>query len=67
MAYILRPEIFSLKACNIRVETDSPLTRGHTAVDFWHGTELPKNCLWAYDVNADGFFDLLIEQLEKFG
>lgn len=66
MAYILRPEIFSLKKCNIRVETESDLTRGHTAVDFWHGTDLPKNCLWAHDVNAEGFFDLLIEQLEKF-
>ncbi|RKQ71138.1 purine nucleosidase [Litorimonas taeanensis] len=66
MAYILRPELFSLKSCNIRVETESDLTRGHTAVDFWHGTDLPKNCLWAYDVDCAGFFDLLVEQLSKY-
>lgn len=66
MAYILRPELFKTKACNIRVETESDLTRGHTAVDFWHGTDLPKNCLWAHSVDREGFFDLLIEQLEKY-
>jgi len=66
MAYILAPELFELKACNIRVECESALTRGHTAVDFWHGSELPKNCRWAHKVNADGFFDLLIGQLKKY-
>lgn len=66
MAYILRPELFDLKACNIRVECDSDLTRGHTAVDFWHSSDLPKNCLWAHSVDKAGFFDLLIEQLEKY-
>lgn len=66
MAYILRPSLFKTKSCNIRVEIDSDLTRGHTAVDFWHGTDLPKNCLWAHAVDREGFFDLLIEQLEKY-
>lgn len=66
MAYILKPELFDFKPCNIRVEADSELTRGHTAVDYWHTTDLPKNSLWAYKVDADGFFDLLIEQLGKY-
>ena len=67
MAYILKPELFDFKPCNIRVEADSELTRGHTAVDYWHTTDLPKNSLWAYKVDAEGFFDLLIEQLGKYG
>ena len=66
MAYILKPELFELKDCNIRVEADSELTRGHTAVDFWQSTDLPKNSLWAHKVDADVFFDLLVSQLKKY-
>jgi len=66
MAYILKPELFDLKDCNIRVEANSELTRGHTVVDFWHATELPRNSFWAYKVDADGFFDLLVGQLGKY-
>jgi len=42
------------------------LTRGHTAVDFWYATDLPKNSLWAYKVDAEGFFDVLVGQLGKY-
>ena len=66
MAYILKPELFDLKECNIRVEAESELTRGHTAVDFWYATDLPRNSLWAYKVDADGFFDLLVAQLGMY-
>jgi len=66
MAYILKPDLFTFKPCNIRIEADSELCRGHTSVDFWYATDLPRNCLWAYDVDRDGFFDLLIAQLEKY-
>lgn len=66
IAWLLKPEIFDLKSCNIRVETDSTLTRGHTAVDFWNRTDLPKNCQWAYQADRDMFFDLLIERLELY-
>ncbi|NNE58176.1 MAG: nucleoside hydrolase [Hellea sp.] len=67
MAYLLKPEIFKLKACNIQVEVDAELTRGHTAVDFWNRTELPKNSLWAYEADRDMFFDLLIDRLKLYG
>ena len=67
MAYILKPEIFTFKSCNIRVETESELTRGHTAVDFWYATELTRNARWAYEVDTPGFFDLLIKQLSTYG
>ncbi len=66
MAYILKPELFTFKSCNIRVETDSELCRGHTSVDFWNGTDLPKNSEWAYKVDRDGFFNLMISQFEKY-
>ena len=67
IAWLLRPELFATKRCNLSVEKDSELTLGHTAVDFWHVTDRPHNVDWAYEVDADGFYDLLIERLGRFG
>jgi purine nucleosidase len=53
--------------CNISIETKSELTLGHTAVDFWHVTDRPINANWIYAVDADGFYELLIERLARFG
>lgn len=66
VAYLLKPEIFEGKLCNVSVETESELTMGHTAVDFWHVTDRPKNSNWIYAVDADGFYDLLISRLARF-
>ena len=67
IAYLLRPDLFEGKMCNISVETKSELTLGHTAVDFWHVTDRPVNANWIYAVDADGFYDLLTERLARFG
>jgi len=67
VAYLLKPELFEGKKCNISVETQSELTLGHTAVDFWNVTDRPVNANWIYAVDADGFYDLLIERLARFG
>jgi len=66
VAYLLKPEIFKGKLCNVSVETESELTIGHTAVDFWHVTDRPANTNWIYSVDADGFYDLLISRLARF-
>lgn len=63
VAYLLQPSLFEGKACNIAVETESGLTMGHTAVDFWGVTGRPANALWVHKVDADGFYDLLTERL----
>jgi len=67
VAYLLKPEIFEGKLCNVTVETESELTIGHTAVDFWHVTDRPRNSNWIYAVDADGFYELLAERLARFG
>ena len=67
VAYLLKPDLFQGKMCNIAVETQSPLTVGHTAVDFWHVTDRPLNANWIYAVDADGFYELLNEHLARFG
>ena len=66
IAWLLQPELFTGKNCNIAVETESPLTMGHTAVDFWGVTGREANVTWVYSVDADGFYDLLTERLSRF-
>lgn len=66
VAYLLQPDLFKTKLCNVAVETESELTMGHTAVDFWHVTDRPRNVRWAYDIDSDGFYDLLTERLARF-
>lgn len=65
IAYLLRPELFSGRHCNVTVETASELTLGATVVDWWGVTERPKNALVMRDVEADGFFELLTERLAR--
>jgi purine nucleosidase len=65
IAYLLKPELFEGKMCNVEVETESPLTLGHTAVDFWEVTDRAKNANWLFRIDADGFFALLIERLKR--
>jgi purine nucleosidase len=67
IAWLLAPELFEGKFCNLSVETRSELTMGHTAIDFWHVTDRPHNVNWIYSVDADGFYDLLTERLASFG
>ena len=66
IAYLLQPELFQGKRCNVEVETNSPLTLGHTAVDFWAVSGRPANAIWLHQVDAAGFFDLLIERLARY-
>ncbi len=67
IAWLLEPDLFEGKHCNVSIETESALTRGHTAVDFWHVTNRPLNTLWMHSVNADGFYELLTARLARFG
>jgi purine nucleosidase len=67
VAYLIKPELFEGRVCNVSIETRSELTLGHTAVDFWHVTDRPLNTNWVHSVDADGFYDLLIERLARFG
>ncbi len=67
IAWLLRPDLFATKRCNVSVEKESELTLGHTAVDFWHVTDRPHNVDWTCEVDADGFYALLVERLARFG
>ena len=66
VAYLLRPDIFEGKLCNVSIEIQSELTMGNTAVDFWHVTDRPKNSNWIHAVDADAFYGLLTSRLARF-
>ena len=66
IAYILSPDLFSGRHINIEVETQSELTLGMTVADWWKVTNRPENAYFIGDLNADGFFSLLIERLARF-
>jgi purine nucleosidase len=66
IAWLLDPDLFRTRHCNVSVEKESGLTLGHTAVDFWHVTDRAPNVDWAYEVDADGFYDLLVDRLGRF-
>lgn len=64
-AYLLKPELFKGRACNIEIETISELTMGATVVDFWHVTDRPHNAIYLHEVDDQGFFDLVMERLAR--
>lgn len=65
IAYLLKPELFSGRNCNVEIETASPLTIGMTVVDWWQVTDRKHNARVMKDVDADGFFALLAERVGR--
>ena len=54
IAYLLKPELFKGRNCNVTVETASELTMGMTVIDWWGVTKRPKNAMVMRDIDHDG-------------
>ena len=65
IAWLLKPELFSGRFCNVTVETASELTMGMTVADWWGVTKRPKNATFMRDIDHEGFFELLIERIGR--
>jgi purine nucleosidase len=65
IAYLLKPELFSGRLCNVEIEVQSELTVGMTVVDWWHVTDRRRNATFMREVDADGFFALLTERVAR--
>ena len=65
IAYLLRPDLFGGRQVNVAVEVESELTMGMTVVDWWGMTSRPRNARWMGSIDADGFFDLLVDRLAR--
>jgi purine nucleosidase len=61
IAYLLDATLFETKPCSVQVETASPLTLGHTAIDL---RSPGANAIrWAVDADAEGLFALLTRSI----
>jgi purine nucleosidase len=65
IAYLLKPELYTGRHCNVEIETMSELTLGMTVVDWWASTGRKPNAFVIRDVDHEGFFDLLIERIAR--
>jgi purine nucleosidase len=65
IAYLVKPELFQGRDCNVEIEISSELTMGMTVVDWWRVTERPANARVMRTVDADGFFELLSERFAR--
>jgi purine nucleosidase len=63
IAYLLQPQLFEGRLCNVTVETASELTMGMTVIDWWGVTNRPKNATVMRDIDHDAFFKLLVDRL----
>ena len=63
VAHVIRPGLVETRHRNVEIELDSELCRGRTVVDLWRRTERPPNAHVGVDVDAEAFFDLLVERI----
>ncbi len=68
IAYLLKPDLFSGRKINVRIETNSELTRGMSVADYWGITDekdCPRNVNFMRHVDDEGFYQLLFDYLKK--
>jgi purine nucleosidase len=65
IAYVMRPELFEGRDCNVQIEVMGEASLGRTLVDWRGQAELPPNVRVIDGIDADGFFALLTERLAR--
>jgi len=65
IGYLLRPALFGGREVNVAIETESPLTLGMTVADWWGVTGRKANVRLMNTVEANAFYDLLMEKLAR--
>jgi inosine-uridine nucleoside N-ribohydrolase len=67
LAHAFRPGIVTTERMNVEIEVESELTRGRTVADRWHRTGRPENADVGVEIDADAFFELLLERIATLG
>ncbi len=65
IAYLLKPGLFTGRHINVEIETQSELTLGMTVADWWGVTKRAPNAMFIGGIDADGFYELLIERIGR--
>lgn len=63
--YLLAPQHFTAVPVDLQVETTSPLTMGHTAVEFRLADPAAATCRWVTDVDHEAVFAVILELLAR--
>jgi purine nucleosidase len=66
IAFLLRPTLFKTAMFNVEIEANEGLAFGRTVCDFWGVTGKQANCEVGLQIDAEGFYDLLIEQIGRY-
>ena len=61
-----RPGIVTTERMNVEVELQSELTRGRTVADRWHRTDREPNADVGVAIDAEAFFELLLERIATY-
>jgi inosine-uridine nucleoside N-ribohydrolase len=67
VAHVIRPGLVDTARRNVEIELESELCRGRTVVDLWRRTERAPNAHVGVGIDADAFFDLLVERIASLG
>jgi inosine-uridine nucleoside N-ribohydrolase len=67
VAHVIRPNLVETRHRNVQVELESELCRGRTVVDVWRRTDYEPNAQVGVRLDANAFFDLLVERIGSLG
>jgi len=63
IAWLLAPQLFEAAPARLQVETSSPLTQGHTAVEFRLSDPAEATAQWVKTADGEGVFAMLTQRL----
>ena len=63
IGYLLAPELYEKRLCNVTIEIGSPDTLGMTIVDWWGVTGKAENCKVLRRIDPGPFFALMRERI----
>ncbi len=67
VAHVIRGGLVETRYRNVEVELESELCRGRTVVDLWQRTEREPNAHVGIDLDAEAFFEILVERIATLG
>jgi purine nucleosidase len=65
VAWLIRPDLFTKRACSVRMDRGPGPNRGRTVIDRWGRTGDPLNAFVLETVDADALFAFLGERLAR--
>ncbi|QLE63067.1 Inosine-uridine preferring nucleoside hydrolase [Furfurilactobacillus rossiae] len=66
IAWLIDPDMFEGRVCNVEIETKGELTSGETIIDYYNMTHRKKNANVLFHINREKFAHLVISSLESF-